>query len=205
MINIVHGDNLIASRQFVLSQVQDPLVFDAKTLTPEILTQALQSSGLFGPSRPVLINHLPSLEMLKIISAHADSQVYLWHHKSLSKTALKPLGSKVKITEFKLPPSIFAFLDNPGLKTLHSAVKTNPIELIFYLFSRRVSQLIQIKDNPDSVKTSPWQKQKLLTQARAWTMGRLLLFHHQLLKLDFAQKTGQDPFSLLTSFEQLWY
>ena len=205
MINIVHGDNVTAGRQFVLSQVKDPLVFEAKTLTEEILTQSLESSGLFGPARPVLINHLPSKELLTIISSHAAADIYLWHNKTLSKTALKPLGPKIKITEFKLPQSIFAFLDNPNLKSLHQAVESNPIELIFYLFSRRVSQLIQIKDNPDLVKTSPWQKQKLLSQARSWTIDQLLNWHHRLLKLDFAQKNGQDPFSLLTGFEQLWY
>lgn len=205
MINIVHGDNVIPSRQFVLSQVKDPLVFEAKILTPEILTQALESGGLFGLARPILINHFPSLELLKIISAHPDSAVYLWHHKSLSKTALKPLGSKVKLTEFKLPPVIFDFLDNPNLKSLHLAVKSNPIELIFYLFCRRISQLIQIKDNPGLVKTSPWQKQKLLTQSRGWTLAQLLAWHKKLLQLDFTQKSGQDPFSLLTSFEQLWF
>ena len=205
MINIVHGDNVISSRQFVLSQVKDPLIFEAKTLTPEVLIQSLESSGLFGASRPVLINHLPSKELLTIISSHAEADIYLWHHKPLSKTALKPLGPKVKITEFKLPPSIFNFLDAPSLKSLHLAVKSNPIELIFYLFSRRISQLIQIKDNPDLVKTSPWQKQKLLAQARSWTPEQLLNWHNRLLKLDFAQKSGQDPFSLLTGFEQLWY
>lgn len=205
MINIVHGDNVILSRQFILQAVKDPLVFEAKTLTPEILTQSLESSGLFGPSRPVLINHLPSKELLTIISSHADADIYLWHNKTLSKTALKPLGLKVKITEFKLPQSIFAFLDKPNLKSLHLAVKSNPVELIFYLFSRRISQLIQIKDNSELVKTSPWQKQKLQSQAHAWTLDQLLNWHNRLLKLDFAQKNGQDPFSLLTSFEQLWY
>lgn len=205
MINIVHGDNVIASRQFIFSQLSNALTFEAKALTPEILIQSLESSGLFGPARPVLINHFPPLELLKIIAAHPDSQVYLWHNKSLSKTALKPLGPKVKLTEFKLPPVIFAFLDNPNLKSLHLAVKSNPIELIFYLFSRRISQLIQIKDNPGLVKTSPWQKQKLLTQSRGWTLTQLLTWHKKLLQLDFAQKSGQDPFSLLTSFEQLWF
>lgn len=205
MIQIFHGDNYIASRQFIFSQIKDPLIFEAKTLTPEILTQALESNGLFGPSRPVLINQLPAKELLPIIRSHADADIYIWHSKTLSKTALKPLGTKLKITEFKLPPSIFTFLDNPNLKSLHLALKTNPVELVFYLFSRRISQLIQIKDNPESVKTSPWQKQKLISQAHSWTIAKLIELYQQLLSFEFNHKAGLDPFNLLTNLDLLFF
>lgn len=206
MIHIFHGDNFILSRNELNAALLNQTVnrYEAKDLTAEKLTQILESRTLFGEANLIFINQLPKPELIKIIAQNQQFDIYLWVNKTLSVSVIKTFGAKAKIHEFKLAGSIFTFLEHPSIKSLHLALKSNPIELVFYLFCRRISQLIQIKDNPDLVKTSPWQKQKLLSQARSWTLKQLLSWHNRLLKLDFAQKTGQDPFNLITAFEQLW-
>jgi len=226
MISLYYGDNYVLSRQHLnqhLDQLKNTEVnltrFLAKDLSLEALTQELESNSLFNLRSALIIENLFSLpdaglrnSVISLIIKNQHQTIILWDKKPLTKTNLKLLTQvkTVKFNEFKLPLTVFKFLDsivpNQGgisLKYLHQSLPTNPIELVFYFLSRRVSQLIQALDQPQTLKSSPWQKNKLVSQAKNFTLDQLIQLHHQLLQLDYLNKTGQTPFDLLTELDLL--
>lgn len=226
MISLYYGDNYVLSRQRLnqhLDQLKNTGVnltrFLAKDLSLEALTQELEAKSLFNLQPALIIENLFSLpnsnlknSALELIIKNQSQTILLWDKKPLTKTNLKPLTQvkTIKFNEFKLPLTVFKFLDSIipnqrhiGLKYLHQSLQTNPIELVFYFLSRRVSQLIQALDKPQTLKSSPWQKNKLVSQATKFTLDQLIQLHHQLLQLDYINKTGQTPFDLLTELDLL--
>lgn len=203
MITIFHGDNYVLSRRALnQSLTKTPERLDAKNLTEERLTQALESNPMFQIPKIFVIENLLSLphsqtkeNLIKIVINNSASEIYLWEKKALSPT-LKKQFVKAVIKEFKLPASLFNFLDDLTLANFHLALINNPAELIFYLLHRRISQLIQGKDDPNSLKGAPWQIAKLKNQAKKYSLDQLLNFHHQLLTLDEQLKTSQGILSL---------
>jgi len=210
MISILHGDNYVASRQALNQTLTNkPLKFEAKTLTTEALTQVLESNPMFSINQPILIeNLLTSIRsklkdsLIKIILSNQEKTIFLWE-KKLITPAVKKQFLKAQIKEFKLPPSLYSFLDTFNLKAFHQSLDQNPAELIFYLFHRRVSQLIQISTDPQSVKGAPWQLGKLKSQASNLSLEKLLYLHQKLLEIDEQIKTGQTDVSLSTQLDLL--
>lgn len=203
MITIFHGDNYVLSRQALnQSLTQTPERFAAKGLTEETLTQALESNPLFQIPKLFVIENLLTLprsknkeQLIKIVLNNADSEIYLWEKKPLTP-AVKKQFAKATVKEFKLPASLFNFLDDLTLTNFHQALINNPAELIFYLLHRRISQLIQALDDPGSLKGAPWQLGKLKMQAKKYSLDQLLNFHQKLLTLDEQAKTSQNILSL---------
>lgn len=203
MITIFHGDNYVLSRQALnQSLTQTPERFAAKGLTEETLTQALESNSMFKDNKIFVIENLLTLprsknkeQLIKIVLNNADSEIYLWEKKLLTP-AVKKQFAKATVKEFKLPASLFNFLDTLTLKNFHQALMNNPAELIFYLLHRRISQLIQALDDPGSLKGAPWQLGKLKMQAKKYSLDQLLNFHQKLLTLDEQAKTSQNILSL---------
>ncbi len=203
MITIFHGDNYVQSRQALnQSLTQTPERFAAADLTEERLTQALESKPMFQIPKIFVIENLLSLprsktkeNLIKIVISNSAAEIYLWEKKALSP-ALKTQFSRATIKEFKLPASLFNFLDTLNLKNFHLALINNPAELIFYLLHRRISQLIQALDDPAALKGAPWQIAKLKSQTKKYSLDQLLNFHHQLLILDEQAKTSQNILSL---------
>jgi len=203
MITIFHGDNYVLSRQALnQSLTQTPERFDAKHLTEETLTQALESNSMFKNDKIFVIENLLTLprsqlkeKLIKIVLNNPTSEIHLWEKKTLSPTVKKQFAQAV-IKEFKLPASLFNFLDDLSLKNFHQALINNPPELIFYLLHRRISQLIQALDDPTSLKGAPWQLGKLKSQAKKYSLDQLLDFHQKLLTLDEQAKTSQTVLSL---------
>lgn len=203
MITIFHGDNYVLSRRALnQSLTKTPERLDAKNLTEERLTQALESNPMFQIPKIFVIENFLSLphskikeNLIKIVINNSASEIYLWEKKALTPAVKKQFG-KAAIKEFKLPASLFNFLDDLTLTNFHQALINNPAELIFYLLHRRISRLIQALDDPGSLKGAPWQIGKLKTQAKKYSLDQLLDFHHQLLTLDEQLKTSQSILSL---------
>jgi len=203
MITIFHGDNYVLSRQALnQSLTQTPERFAAKGLTEETLTQALESNSMFKDDKIFVIENLLTSprsqlkeKLIKIVLNNADSEIYLWEKKPLTP-AVKKQFSQAAIKEFKLPASLFNFLDDLTLKKFHQALINNPAELIFYLLHRRISQLIQALDDSGSLKGAPWQISKLKIQAKKYNLNQLINFHQKLLLLDEQAKTSQNILSL---------
>jgi len=223
MITIFHGDNFVSSRHHLNQTIKkhqsnktEIARFDSRNLKPETLTQALESASLFGQDQLIVIENFllqphsnQKSQLTDIILKNLDKAVILWEKKSISSSA-KKLFPKAAIKEFKTPVIVFKFLDSikpnhsqTSLQLLHQCYQKDAPELVYYLLSRRLSQLIQAKDSPNSLKSSPWQISKLKSQTKNFTLEKLLKLHQKLLDIDYQIKTGQTDIPLAAHLDLL--
>ena len=94
-------------------------------------------------------------------------------------------------------------MDQLTINSFHQAVKTNTPEQIFYLLHRRMAQLVQAKDAPQTLKLADWQKSRLINQSKRFTLDQLLNLHSKLLDIDISIKTGKIFLPLDRTLE-LW-
>lgn len=225
MNTILHGNNIVVSRQNLSrliseakqSGVKEVIHLDGLKLSETSLRQALEAQSLFGSDKLVVIEKLLSRPrskekstLIQVLSQTKTSTL-LWEPKQVTQPNLKPLKNH-QVQLFKTPPAIFKFLDNlkPGnskflLTTRHNGLRNQVPELIFYMLSRRVSDLIIASDkNSDQLlKAAPWQKGKLKSQAQSFTASQLLSLHEELLTIDKSIKTGQSLLPLSSQLDLL--
>ena len=221
MITLLHGDNTEASRA-VFSQMKETAVgkeirvLDGRTLDETKLTQALESSSMFGGDTVVFIENLfgklgrkqKLIESLSAIIKGSSADVVLWEDKEVGVTVTKSLG-QADVRLFKTPVVLFQFLD--GL-TPKCAFKLLPVylaliekeapELVSTMIARRLRQLLQLSDGVTPAGLQGWQATRLTHQAKLFTMDRLLFMYKKLLDVEFSIKNGSSPFSLSQLTEQ---
>ena len=122
MLTIIHGDDTDASYKELTTlketiHEKEVRELDGKGLTPVALTQALQSSSLFGKDVCIVILRLltsvnkKSLvyeELITIINQSLDcSDIILYETKELDKTTLSKFGKDATVRGFMVPRIIF--------------------------------------------------------------------------------------------------
>ncbi len=205
---IIHGDDVAKSHQFLSAQKAPEIVrLEGKTLEITELRQILDSTGLFPSDRLIIISNLFATKkkpILDLVASHQGDNIIIYETKALTPTQLKTF-SKSKSQEFKPSALIFKLLDS--LKP-NSAYLTLPIyqqlldsqepaELIFAMLVRQVRLLIQAL-SPEDLKCAPWQKNRLISQAKAFGEEKLLDLHKQLFEIDKNLKTGKNPIDIET-------
>lgn len=225
MLTILHGDNTEQSRAELVKLVaaakgQDIRRLDGKNLDPRTLSQALESSSLFGDTVSVIVENLFSKlgkkqklaqEYAAILArAPSEAQVIVWEEKELGATALKAIAPKARVQLFKTPVVIFQLLDalhpraaSELLPLYEKAIAAQAPELVFAMLARRVRQLLMMKDGIAPEGMQGWQEARLTNQARAFTMEQLVRMHKTLLAAEYSFKSGTSPFNL-TQLTQEW-
>lgn len=100
--------------------------------------------------------------------------------------SFKPGNARICLTSFK--------------KTLD----THAPELIYTMIVRRIRQLIQIADGVPPEGLQSWQVSRLTSQARSFTIKRLIDLYKKLLAMEYSIKTGVSPFTLKEYMEQFF-
>ena len=223
MITLLHGDNIDASRAELVRMIgvakgKEIRQLQGRSIEQVELTQALESSSLFGGDTLVVIENLfgklgrqvKRIEALSAILVQSGevNDVILWEDKELGATVVKSLG-RATVRLFKIPPIIFQLLDGVRPHAAHVLIPlfqkmcaTQPAEVIYTMLVRRVRQLIQLADNVTPDGLAPWQATRLTAQARLFSMNTLIGMHTSLLDMDIAIKTGASPFTLAQRIEQ---
>jgi len=224
MITLLHGDHVEISRQELTNLKQkasgkEIRALDGRTLDHAVLTQALESTSLFGGDTLVIIENLTRYnakktklldQLASIISTNAKTaDILLWEDKELSATQINRFGKDIQIRLFKTPVVLFQFLDGlkPDSRSLtltlfEKAVQKDAPELLFTMIVRRFRQLLIVKDGGTPEGISPWQAGKLTSQAKLFTMGKLGLMYEKLLTIEYSIKSGATPFSMKEHIEQ---
>lgn len=188
-MNILHGNNQIASREKFFSEKQSAIKqglniveFSADQINLPDLTQAIESKSLFGSANAVFIEGLfssrPSnakTQIIEYLSKKQGENIVIWESKDVS-VQLKDLPS----TKFDLPKHIFAFLDNPTLESFHKCLDVMPVEQIFASLATRIHK-------------------NLLGQGRIAKK----INPQQLLNIEFKQKNSSPPYNLTAALE-IW-
>lgn len=224
MITIIHGDDIVSSRNFFISQkqkIKNPPEFNGESVSLTDLVQIFEGGELFRAEKTLFLEDFltkrkQSRDKDQIISYLAKYQnhgVFLWEGKEASLKSLV-LFKKAEIKHFKLPQTLFAFLDSikPGLGPSHitlfyKVLENMEAELVFFMLVRQIRLLLALSDSNsneqiDEVKRlAPWQKGKLQRQASFFTAKELKIHFARLYEIDLAQKTGTLSLTLTQAID----
>lgn len=224
MIILLHGDNTEATRNElnrIISTQKGKEIrkLDGKSATDSDIVQAFQAQSMFGGDFVVVIENLFSklgarktkrLESIISIITHTgtDNDVIIWEEKELGKTILAQLGAQVQNRLFKTSPQLFKFIDSFGvLKTKQlillytQSIQTDAPELIYAMLLKRLRSLIMVKDSVIPPGMQPWQMNRLTSQAKYFTMEKLLMIYKKLLDSEYLIKSGRSPMTLSQHIE----
>jgi DNA polymerase III delta subunit len=225
MITILHGENVLASRN-ILESVKNQhngseiITLDGRKINLTEVKQALEASSMFTVGRLVIIENLLSgrknknqEEILTYLGKNPPRvELILWEGEEVSKSLLSKVPP-AKITLFRPEPVLFKFLESirpesteEMLTLLARCIRVKPPEIIFYMLVRQFRLLLLVKDRITSGveeldRLADWQKERLARQAKYFSPKQLLDIYHQLLEIDSQQKTGQNAFDLTKTLE----
>ncbi len=207
---ILHGENQVATREQLTTLRQagvkqgKQLVELGSDITMGQLISAVESNSLFGSSHLVVVENVfsgrPSNErklVMEYLLAHSAADILVWEGKDVS-AKLKDFGSQL-VRRFDLPKYVFKFLDDLSLGNLQLSLQTAAAEQILALLAGHVHKLILVKEGATSLPS--WQSAKLKQQMAKFSLDKLMEMSHQLLEIDYAQKTSAAPYDLATALE----
>jgi len=224
MLTIICGENTIEAYNFFLEKKKE--FIDKKYEVLEIDSSAIEelirwqseNLSLFATKKVFFtrnlnkkINKTNKKTLMLIDRVVNDKKINIFDfEEGVEKRNLK-VQKNVLIKEFKLPISVFNFLDNlyPGnlatvIKNLNLLSKTTASELIFFMLTKRIRQLLMIKLNHKLDGLQLWQLKKLNYQAKLWSKQTLIKFYQSLFQLEIKVKTISNPFDLKKSLELLF-
>ena len=221
MLTIICGEDTIASRQH-FQKIKDEyktrgyeicLIQKADPETLRIQTSEMDS--LFSLKRAFFSEHLvkylkrsKSKEVLAQIQEimKSDIEWYDWEQYQAREIA-NPKGATIK--EFKPASSIFQLLDEcyPGnlkqfINNMNYVLETQEDGFIYAMLCKHIRGLIQVKSG-GGASISPWQRGKLMTQARLWPEEKLIAFYEGLGRIDVSVKTSASPYGIKKSLDIL--
>lgn len=214
MITLIHGDDIAKSREYFLTERQkhpEKVILDGTTLTLTEFLQTASNTGLFGDQQAIFIEDLlskrkPSKELDSLISQISLTPLtplFLYESKELSAKQLSPF-KKGTIKQFKIPTTVFAFLDSLAPKNGKKSIllfcellKTEDSNFALFMLQRQTRILLSLT-SPNSQtaqisevkRLAPWQQGKLQKQAKQFAQEDLILLHEKLYQLEQGQKTG---------------
>lgn len=162
MITIIYGEDTAASRNYLFAERNkhsEKAILDGASLTLTDLLQALSGSGLFGDQQAIFIDELlskrkTSKELEEIISSIVNSQssIFIWESKDLTAKQLSSF-KKATVKQFKIPATVFAFLDallpknGEKLVTLfHELLKDEDVNFALFMLQRQVRLLLALSN-----------------------------------------------------------
>lgn len=221
---ILHGENHADSRDFLLSVVEqakakglDIVYVNGQTaLVSELLTAA-RSQSLITLGQLLVIENFITLNkkagdtLLKILETKDENTfVVFWEKKTIAPSLASSLGKSILVRHFKIPNSIFKFLDTlspnnqeQALKLLQNTKKSTSAEFLLAMIARQLRLLIWTKMEPATLTAAAWQKKKLTEQAKKFDEKQLLDLHKKLLEIDRLEKRSELPENLYSSLELL--
>lgn len=214
LIYFLHGDNQLLSRERLgeiicraKNEEKEIIRLEGKITNLTEVKQALESQSLFGEEKLVVIENLfvrqRSKEKDEIVKYLKTDEILCdlvcWESKIIDGRSLRGFSKDWQILVFKTPAVIFKFLDSlkpknttQMLTLLRSSIKVDSPEMVFYMFASRIRQLIIAFDlGKEGLSGAPWQIGKLVSQAKKFSLERLIKLYRQLLEIDTNIKTGK--------------
>jgi len=212
MIVILHGDDIVSSRNHLISlrgKTKNPLDFRGDKLTLSDLVQVIEGSSLFFIEKNIFIENFLAQkktnqqfkEIVEYITKNSkDVNIVFWENHEISKSAaLTFKDATVKL--YRLPQNLFLFLDNlkhnskENVKFFRNTISQMSEELVFYMMIRQfrimLALLLKQQDSIDELKRlAPWQRGKLERQAAGFGIEKLKSIFNKLYEIDYKQKYG---------------
>jgi len=222
---VIHGEYQHDSRNYLRSEITslEKNGYQAKTLNGETISfinleSEILTQNLFSKDALIIENLLSralskeKTKCINFIRQHEETKpIILWEKKLLTKTAIQKASTKnTRVKQCKSPLQIFNFVSHlsprnkkQSLNLLHQSLKHSSSTFIFIMLAKQISNLIIIKTSPNNINLATWQKSKLLSLAKNWSLIHLKKIHSQLLLADYSIKSGQSSLDLTSHLELL--
>lgn len=224
MITIIHGEDIAKSRKFFIEQKQsftDVVSLSGQSLILTDIVQVFEGGGLFSEEKYVFIEDFfgkkksgkETDEIIGVINQNQENaKIYLWESKDITASQLKKFP-KALVSQFKLPQTLFVFLDaikpNNGrqvVQLFHQTLVDQDVQFLFVMLIRQFRLLLALSDpiaEPinEIKRMSPWQKGKLQKQANLFPTAKLKEMYGKLYALEYGLKTGGLAMTLEQSLD----
>jgi len=224
MLTIIHGNDVASSRKFFLEEkkrLDAAIILREDEINLTSLAQVLDGGGLFEEVRSVFIEDFltkrqKSIEkeaVVAYLTAQAKTHsIVLWEGKELAVGSLNSFKQAV-IKAFKLPSSLFAFLDalRPGngrqlIQLFHQTLESTEAEMVFFMLVRQLRILLCMSEGGNNTisevaRIAPWQRGKLEGQMKTFGKEKLEGLYIRLFSIEVGQKTGGLQSSLTSAID----
>lgn len=224
MITIIHGDDITASRKYLQEQKENTSEFVALETEAALsdFAQNIEGSALFNDTKTIFIENFLSKngkidvnakEIIEFLNEHEkNTKLFFWERKEISKRILSLFKNAV-VKTFKIPQTIFLFLDSlkPGIgikavDLFHQALNASEPEVLLFMLVRQFRLLIATSSKSKAYieelsRLAPWQESKLKRQTNYFSQEQLGTIYEKLYKIDTAQKTGSSSLSIIQSID----
>ncbi|MCL5411313.1 MAG: hypothetical protein M1150_01040 [Patescibacteria group bacterium] len=208
MLTIIHGNNLLASRKYLLdlkSKFEGEVeTVNGRDLTLKALEEILSRSPLFSEKKILIIEYFPKeLILKKVIDVSSNKiDVIIWVDKRV-ETKLP----KAKILEFKelTEENTFKLAELVGFKNQKLALKLlekllsekSPPEFIVASLERELRLLMAAKEDAlTGSKVHPFVIKKMKERAKSWEVEEIKKALEDLVVLDLNLKTRKTDFRM---------
>ena len=206
-IFVIHGEYSVKSYERLQQYIDKAKKKNWEIVNiDENFSATIRAQDLFGGTRIYVLKNLKLLD--KKLLPKLDGNLIVYSNDKLSDSAIKSLGTVKKIEEFKLPKSVFNFLDSfyPGnsencIRLLHEIVDHEPIELVFWFLGKTLRDLYWVSVSPSDIPLPSWRVGKLENQASRFSDDLLKELIGDLAEIDIKAKTSQGE--LLDSLDLL--
>lgn len=166
------------------------------------LPEQIRNESLFKEDRLYLLENVNSvskkeLEWLKKNYKDLPGNLVVYHNNQLPKTLLSKLPKPDKEELYKLPKSIWKFLDSfhPGnykksLNLFRDVLKNESPEFVVALLAQHLRDLYISKRDVGLLKYQSWRVKKLTAQAKYFSEEELRKVIAQISEADYQSKTS---------------
>ncbi len=208
MIYFIHGSDIQTSYlrlQELITSFKDYRKVSIFKENIDMLYQTLFSQDLFETNKLVVVENLLSDKKINtkdLKSLSPKIMVIFWEDQEISASRLKDFLNIAKIENFKLPQTLFYFLDSISPNSKNTLINMTKLEKdqkgLSWHLENRLFQLILAKLNLTQTEASqilgktiaPWQWQKITSQARIFELEKLKTLFSAVLKIETLVKTG---------------
>lgn len=228
VIYIFCGEDTISARMAFNKKLDEYRVRSAEiiSLTPSSIVDLKGGAGdnlsLFAQETIFCVENLDKFSFKKSTKTKTDIQYEaissLAHDKNIiildfedgkqaRQLKLRELAiieeSKPPISIFKLVEDCFPGNKNLFMQALKTVCSTLDEQFVFIMLYRHVRLLVLVQSNDPSLKLPPWQKYKIISQAKKWEPQRLMDYYSGLIKIEMTSKTSTNPYGVRKSLEIL--
>lgn len=221
MIKVICGEDNVAARDYFnrlkksFDSNKHQLIEINSSNINQVLLQIDYNLNLFDKKiiyfaqfiSPILTKNKNLLNKIIEINKNQDILMYIFENKEKYNLTLY---KNFHIVEFKLNKNIFTLLDlflpgkkNEFIKLFHQIINEKNINKFFYLLTKRVRDLLVVKNRGKPEKISAWQLNRLKKQAQLWEEEKLIDVYQSIFRIEIDRKTSQTPFTLKDALDIL--
>jgi DNA polymerase III delta subunit len=228
VITIFCGEDTIGARSAYtqaiekLKTAETEVLFLQPSSVLEIYKGLADSMSLFSSQKIFCVEHLEKYSFKKstkakkdlmyetLLALSTDKSLVLVDYEEGKQGRQLKLKDLAKVYESKPSTSVFKLLDEciPGNKlqfitSLRTVCETQDEMFVFVMLFRHIRQLVlALYDGPSS-RLPPWQKYKILGQAKKWEQQTLTNLYSGLIRIEISSKTSSNPYGIAKSLEIL--